>query len=239
MSYYAIYAVPQAAAMWCGVQADQVNQHLDEAEVVARGIYRHPRNKCLEPKCRAIQEAIVKKQLPCTRENGFELDPDEHVAPERRHVKRSELKEWISREFPSSKPAFLFDDIERTSHTAINADSYRALQADRDSLKARVERGRELYAELKESKKALEAEIASLEKALRNKQKPQQRSVNSYLHIIGAMRMILLGEVKEIAPTFASQNQLIDTLALYFAGYEGLSIRNLGEKLREARESLR
>ena len=84
-----------------------------------------------------MHEAMDKGALLVSRENGksFEGTTD-HVAPERRPVTRQNLKEWIAREFPADKPEFLFDEVERKTHSAINADAFRALQADRDAAHA-------------------------------------------------------------------------------------------------------
>ena len=143
-SYYTIYPVPVAAALWCGIPLNEIQEHLDASTQVHRAIYRHPYIKCLEPRCRAMHEAIEKGALLVSRENGKSMDGSKvHVAPERRHVTRQDLKEWIAREFPSDKPEFLFDEIERKTHAAINADAFRALQADRDALKARIDKAAE------------------------------------------------------------------------------------------------
>ncbi len=91
-----------------------------------------------------MHETIEKGALLVSRENGKSFDGStEHVAHERRHVTRKNLKEWIAREFPSDKHVFLFDAIERKTHAAINADAFRALQADRDALKARIDKTEE------------------------------------------------------------------------------------------------
>lgn len=49
----------------------------------------------------------------------------------------------MSKHYPDQKPAFLFDETERSTHNAINADSFRALQVDRDAARARLERAEE------------------------------------------------------------------------------------------------
>ena len=49
----------------------------------------------------------------------------------------------MTQHYPDQKPKFLFDDIERTTHAAINADSFRALQVDRDALNARLVKAEE------------------------------------------------------------------------------------------------
>ena len=41
--------------------------------------------------------------------------------------------------YPDQKPAFLFDEIERTTHAAVTVEAIQALQADRDALKVRLE----------------------------------------------------------------------------------------------------
>ena len=113
-SYYTIYPVPVAAALWCGIPPTDVEEHLNSATQVHRAIYQHPYIKFLEPRCRAIQEAIEKGILPVSRENGKPFDGSQkHVAPEHRHVTWQNLEEWVAHKFPSDKPAFLFDEIER------------------------------------------------------------------------------------------------------------------------------
>jgi len=143
-SYYTIYPVAVAAALWCGIPPGEIQEYLDAPTQVRRAVYRHPYIRCLEPRCRAMHEAIEKGALLVSRENGKSFDgTTDHVAPERRHVTRQNLKEWIAREFPADKPAFLFDEIERKTHAAINADTFRELQAHRDSLKARIDKAEE------------------------------------------------------------------------------------------------
>jgi hypothetical protein len=160
-SYYTIYPVPVAAALWCGIPPNEIQEHLDASTQVYRAVYRHPYIRCLEPRCRAMHEAIEKGALLVSREDGKSFDGrTDHVAPERRHVTRQNLKEWIAREFPADKPAFLFDEIERKTHAAINADAFRALQADRDAARAELE---EAKAELEEAKAWAAATIREME----------------------------------------------------------------------------
>ena len=42
--------------------------------------------------------------------------------------------------YPDQKPKFLFDEVERTTHSAINKDAFIALQVERDALKVRIEK---------------------------------------------------------------------------------------------------
>ena len=58
-SYFTVYRVPVAAALWCGIEPGEVEEHLALSTEVARGVLKHPYINCLEPRCRAIQDAIV------------------------------------------------------------------------------------------------------------------------------------------------------------------------------------
>lgn len=175
-SHYAVYSIPHAAALWCGVPEDLIKQVLAEVTQLSssgfgRGIWKHPQAPCIEPRSRAIAEAIESGILPHGREDGNPVNKEEHVAYERRHVFGRDLKKWMETAFPNEKPVFLFDDIERNSHTAISADSYRALQAERDALKSRINKAIESYSLLRDEKKTIESERDSL-KAIVDKLSP-------------------------------------------------------------------
>lgn len=137
-SYYSIYSVPQAAALWCGVPQNQLNDHLSKAQEISKGVWSLSYMDCLAPRCRAIHEAINNDLLPACRENGFVVK--EHIAPERRHIRREDLKAWITKNFPDDKPDFLFDETEKKAHPSITIESYTALQADRDAIKIENEK---------------------------------------------------------------------------------------------------
>ena len=163
-SHFAFYPVPVAAMLWCDAPIDEVERELLNASdhPSIRGVKTHPYISCFEPRCRVLHDAIERGVLPCTRENGKPLAPNEYAKPERRHVSREALKAWISTEFPAQKPSFLFDEIERGVHAAINADSFRALQADRDALKARLENAAVAYRALRHERDEIEGQRASL-----------------------------------------------------------------------------
>lgn len=70
---------------------------------------------------------------------------------------------------PGQKPAFLFDEIERETHARYNAETFRALQAERDALKARVDNATEAYKQLRRERDELKAAVdaqATAEKPL-------------------------------------------------------------------------
>ncbi len=166
-AHYAIYSIPHAAALWCGVTDDLIDQVLAEVTQVSpsglgRSIWKHPDAPCVEPRSRAIAEAIESGELPHGREDGKSLAKGEYAAHERRHIFGRDLKAWMEKAFPNEKPAFLFDDIERNSHTSINADSYRSLKAERDALKLRVDKAVKEFVALRKDKEAIEVERDSL-----------------------------------------------------------------------------
>lgn len=237
-AYFTVYPVQVAAALWCGIPAGEVEENLAMTTQSARGIFRHPFIPCLEPRCRAIHDAIEKGLLPCSRENGRVVQ--EHVAPERRHVSRQHLKDWIAAQFPSDKPSFLFDEIERTTHAAINAESFRALQADRDALKTRVEKAKDEYLKLRVERDEILAEKNALAEQIQNPKNPGQRSETTYLNIIGAMVDLFMAKTPagKSCSVFNSRSAVIDALVAANGNKPGISKRGLEEKFAAAKRSL-
>lgn len=240
-AYYTVYPVAVAAALWCGVSAAEVGDHLSMSTEVCRAVYRHPYIKCLEPRCRAIHEAIEKGVLRVSRESGAIFDGSrEHVAPERRHVSRQDLKDWIAREFPSDSPAFLFDEIERKTHAAINADTFLALQADRDALAAEMEKTKNRYQQLRQEKESLERMNQSLQAMVEKANTPGERAETTYLNIIGAMLELMLSKSPNGQPysNFHSQAAIISVLLAHHEGKPGISARTLEDKFAAAKRGL-
>jgi hypothetical protein len=237
-AYFTVYRVPVAAALWCGIPPAEVEEALSISTETSRGIYKHPYIPCLEPRCRAIHDAIEKGLLPCSRENGKVVQ--EHVANERRHVSRQHLKDWIAEQFPSDKPAFLFDEIERNTHSAINADAYRALQVDRDALRARLEKAAEEYRKLRAERDALIVERDALTEQTKDLQNPGPRAGTTYMNIIGALLAVMLGKspAGKANSVFTSQSAVIDQVLAHYENKPGISRRNLEDKFSESKKSL-
>jgi len=170
-AHYAVYSVPEASALWCNVDKDQIKKILSEVVKLSetgfgRGVWLHDDIPCLEPRSRAIAEAILSGALPHGREGGVIVDSNDGVAAERRHVLGRNLKCWMEVEFPNEKPAFLFDDIERNSRSEITLEIYQALRADRDALKLRVDGAVVSFAKLRNEKLTLENELEEVKKQL-------------------------------------------------------------------------
>lgn len=238
-AHYSIYPIPVAAALWCGVPPNMVDKYLSAAIEVSPGVLRHPSVKCLEVKCRVMQNAIMDKTLPVSRENGQVVS--DHVAPARRHVSRVHLKEWISKEFPANKPAFLFDDIERKTHTAINVDSFRSLQADRDAAHSEIEKLRTLNKKLTDERDALRGENDSLKSMVDKNNTPAARSETTYLNIIGGLLYLMLSKSPsgKAQSVYENQASIISALLAYFPNKPGIAHRTLEQKFADANQSLR
>ena len=88
-----------------------------------------------------MHQAIEDGELVCGRD-GKRVVEGEHVKVERRTIAREELKRWIAATWPSQRPAFLFDEVERTTHPAITADAYRSIVAERDRFKKELEQSK-------------------------------------------------------------------------------------------------
>jgi len=170
-AHYAVYSVPKAAALWCGVEKDVVNEVLSETTQLSdtgfgRGVWVHANVPCLEPRSRAITDAILSGALPHGREDGVTVDANDWVAAERCHVFGRDLKAWMEDEFPNEKPKFLFDNIERNSRSEITLEVYQALLADRDALKLRVDKAIISFTELRDEKLTVESELTEVKKQL-------------------------------------------------------------------------
>jgi hypothetical protein len=254
-SYFSYYTVPQIALLWCGVEPHELQEEMNRARPVAestsllRNVFRHPYISCMEPRCRVLQDAIDNSELPVGRDGGKSalIKDIGHVAYDRRTIIRADLKVWLAQNFPNDKPAFLFDDIERATHQAINADSFRALQADRDALKARIEKATEEFRKLRQELEAMTGERDSLRQMVDTMSKQNQavsavdlRSETTYLNIIGAMLDIVLGKspAGQKHSIYDNQSAVISALLAYHDGKQGIASRTLEQKFADAKRSL-
>ncbi len=244
-AHYAVYSVPQSAALWCGVPDDMVQQIVEEATPlsktgIGRSIWIHATVECLEPRSRAIAEAMENGELPHGREDAAMVPPGEYVAYERRHFFGRDLRNWMEKAFPNEKPEFLFDDLERNTHTSISADAYRALKADRDTLKKRIDKATEAYRSLRKEKDTIKAERDSLKEIVGKSKVPGERAETTYKNIIAALLGCIAGKLPNVEghPSFASEAKLIEAIDKHYDGYGGLSKSNLSRKFPEAKRSL-
>lgn len=136
------YRPVEAALRWCGLIAHeaQILASIGEDGIPKTGQF--PQWPCLQANTEKILDAIMHGSIPHGRD-GRTVAAGDHVAKARLTVRHTDLREWMAKHYPDQKPAFLFDEIERKTHAAINADSFRTLQADRDALKARIDKAEE------------------------------------------------------------------------------------------------
>lgn len=245
-AHYAVYSIPQAAALWCGVPENQVEQIVDEATQLSttgfgRSVWRHPKVPCLEARSRAIAEACEKRELPHGRDDGEPVREDDCVAYERRTFFGRNLKKWMEKAFPNEKPSFLFDDIEQSTHTSISADAYRALKAEHDKLEKRLENAKSEFKKLRDEKVAIESERDSLKAMVDKIGSPGERAESTYLNIIGAMLDLMIGKSPggQAHSIFTNQSAIIQALLGYHEGKQGIAARTLEEKFAEAKRSLK
>lgn len=249
---YSVYHVPLAAALWCGVPPDRLEQELrlavpiGQSNALGRAILRHPYIRCLEPRIRAIHAAIDAGEIQACREDGRKTD--DHVAYERRHVYGLDLKEWAKKIAPTERPAFLFDDIERNIHSGINAETYRTLKSAHDAKEIKLTEANARIREIEAIKREVELErdqlramIDALTDQLKNADVPGDRAETTYQNIIAALLDCIAGNVPDVEkhPSFESEAKLIEAIDEHYRGYGGLSKSNLSRKFPEAKRNLR
>lgn len=132
------YRPIEAAIRWCGLIEEEpsILSRLGDSLIPSPTLFPH--YPCLGPNTDRIIHATQNGDLAYSRD-GRRVGAGEHVAPARLTVQHTDLKEWMAKHYPDQKPDFLFDEIERQTHQAINADSFRALQADCEAKRAELE----------------------------------------------------------------------------------------------------
>lgn len=144
-----------------------------------------------------------------------------------RHV---DLRVWMTRFYPSHKPAFLFDDIERQLHPAISVEAVHALLIDREALRTQLA--------------THQRELEALRKEIKRQGVPDRvlatRSETTYLNIVGGLLTLLLGKSPSGAPysSFETMDAVISALIAHHEGRPGISERTLWAKLAAAKRQV-
>jgi len=253
---YQSYTVPQAAMLWCGVPSKEVDYHLkfakptSEASSYGQHVLKHPYIPCLEARCRAIHDAIINNELKVGRDGGNTFFiKEQHIAFPRRTVKSVDLKEWIASKFSDEKPVFLFSEIERNTHPAINAESFRALQVDLIAKTTQVENITKALENMTKERDAVSGERDSLkgmvdghtkEKELEKLDAPTERAEKTYLNIIGGLVDVMLGKSLggQKHSVFQNGAAIVTALLAHHGDKPGISQRTLDGKLAAANRSL-
>jgi hypothetical protein len=234
------YRPVDAALRWCGLIDHEVKILTATGEAQFPPLGAFPQWPCLRSNIEAILDAIENGDLPHGRD-GKTVTFGDHVAVARRTIRHSDLKAWMTKYHPDKKPKFLFDDVERTTHAAINADSFRALQVDRDALKTRVDKATEAYQALRQDRNKIEGERASLAAMVEKMNVPGARAETTYLNIIGGLLGLMLGKSPAGVQQSVFQNQgaIISALLAHHGHKPGISDSNLEGKFAEANRSIK
>ena len=233
------YRSVETALRWCNLTQHEgmILQSLGDDHIPKTGQF--PQWPCLQANTEKVLDAILHGEIPHGRD-GKSVPAGEHVARPRLTVRHTDLREWMVKYHPGSKPAFLFDEIERSTHAAINADSFRALQADRDAARIELEHERKLGIGIVAERDDLLGERDSLRAMVDKMSLPGERAEGTYLNIIGAMLELMLGksEAGRAHSIFSSQAAIIDALIAHNPKTDGVSKTTLEGKFADARRRL-
>ena len=180
------YRPIEAALRWCNLTAQEAEILRITGTSLLPPAQAFPQWPCLRANAEKIHDAIQNNELTKGRQ-GRPISPGESVAIEKITVRHTELKEWMAKHYPDQKPAFLFDEVERNTHANYNASTFTALQADRDALKARVDKAEEWEKAMIAEKSDLQGQIASLAAQTKEADPIDTRERNTLLTIIAAL----------------------------------------------------
>lgn len=180
------YRPIEAALRWCNLIGYESQVLAKVGAELLPPTDAFPQWPCLRLNTEKIWAAIQDGELPYGRD-GKTVVPGETVRKDRITVKHTDLRTWIQKTYPDQKPKFLFDEIERSTHSAINADTFRALQADRDALKARIAKAEEWAKAMIAEKNDLQDQNTSLAAQVKDIDPLDPRERNTLLIIIAAL----------------------------------------------------
>ena len=206
------YTPVEAAIRWCGLFKHE-DYILDEMRD-----YKFPRGgtflqwPCLRANIEKIYDAIADRSLLARHDGTRDKHP--YVTPGSITIRHNDLKQWMTKYYPDQKPAFLFDEIERTIHAAISTDTFMALQADRDALNVRLNTLETDYRATKDENNVLRKKVDDLTGELESIGVPDERSERSYQNIIVALLDYISGNVPRVGKhqDFKSEARLIDAI---------------------------
>lgn len=227
------YYVWEVAQYWCRV-ANRPIQLDEQGLPVAETI-----NHCIRPRAEWIMDAMQRGELRYGRD-GKVVGHGDPVSRAKRTATRSDLRKWFVAH-RSERPPFLFDDIERGTHAAINTDSFEALQADLQAARSSLQRANEHIKDLEAIKADNEVRLVSLRAIVDKAGVSNGRVETTYLNIIGALLGLLLGTTPSGKPysQFRNQAAIIDVLLAHHHGKQGITTRTLENKFAEARRRLK
>lgn len=180
------YRPIEAALRWCNLinHESQILETVGTEKLPPAGAF--PQWPCLRLNVEKIWAAIQDRELPYGRD-GKTVEAGDKVREDRITIKHTDLRTWMLKTYPDQKPKYLFDEIERGTHSAINADTFRALQADRDALRARIANAEDWAKTMISEKKELQAQNSFLNAQIKNLDPLETRERHTLLTIIAAL----------------------------------------------------
>ncbi|MFA7388248.1 MAG: ATP-binding protein [Thiohalobacteraceae bacterium] len=223
------YRPIEAAIRWCGLERFEARI----LKIVGPRNIPDPVNFQRWPMLRLnverIFDAMHNGELPYGR-GGITCDDPSLLDDPQLTVRHVDLRAWMMDFYPSEKPGFLFDDVERQLHPAFSADAVQALLIDREALRALLaDRQSELEVLRKEIKRRGRSEDAL-----------RPRSETTYLNIVGGLLTLLLGKSPSGTPysSFETMESVISALIAHHEGRPGMSERTLWSKFTAAKRQI-
>ncbi|MGY0150089.1 protein kinase [Edwardsiella tarda] len=237
----AYYTPIEAALRWCNLIAHEVLilERVGDGVLPSAGMF--PQWPCLRVNAEKILDAIHNCEIPYGRD-GKTVQPGEQVAKHRLTVRHSDLKSWMSKNYPNQKPSFLFDTVEQQLHAGITVEAYQTLQAENKRLNIRLANAVETFQQQKYELSKLQGERDSLRQMVDNSvQNINGRSETTYLNIIGGLLFLMLGSSPSgrKLSEFSNQGAIISAMLAHFEGMPGISARTLEGKFSEANRRLK
>lgn len=242
---FAVYSIPEAAALWCGVGKHDLDRIVQECSQLSlqgpgRGVYIHPYIDCIEFRSRAISQAMDKHVLPYGRQDGKSISHETILPYERRYVTTTNLKLWLRSAMPRERPAFLVEPLERIPVVNVSLTEYHLAQHEIEELKRIIMSLQNENKKIKEQNQYLAEECEQFKTGKTEYKPPSRRAEATHQRIIAALLSYIRGELPSVVmhPSFENETKLIALLARHYAGYDGLSVSNLSRKFPEAKRTL-
>jgi hypothetical protein len=228
------YRPIEAAIRWCGLERHESEIIRATGSRVLPERSDFPQWPTLRLNAERILDAIANHELPfgidgVTVQSGVRLD---HPNLTIRHV---DLRAWMTRFYPTERPLFLFDAAESTE---LSPDAVQTLLKEAGNLKSALVQREEELRQLRNSNPTSARHVGPITQS-----EPSSltlRAEATYLHIVGVMLRLLLGQSRSGRRThFASQEAVVSAMVEEF-GKElmGITERTLHAKFAAANRKI-
>ena len=222
------YSPIEAAIRWSELSQQEEREILD----------RHGRNEIPSARRADVQlnlerilDGIRNQELPATID-GSPPHPDAAVDDSSPRIRHVDLRSWMTRYYPEHRPTFLFGSVELMLKTTVPIEAVNVLLVERDALRAQVQRHLD---ELR----SLRVRHAGTPRG-KSQTELGTRAEATYLHILGSMLALMLGETPtgQRYSRFRSQESIITAMVAENGKLLGISERTLEQKFAAARRAL-